>query len=201
MALTRSMLKGMGLTEEQVSAIIDEHVTVTNGLKDQIKDYKDQVEQYKESADQLPTVKKELEDLKKDIETNDWKGKYTKEHEDFEKYKTDIAGKEALAKVRDAYTKLLMECKVGSKHIDSILRVTDFKDMKVKEDGTLEDADALKEKIGTDWSGFITTEDMKGADVNNPPAGSGDPERGTANRAAQLAAKYHENHYGKLKEN
>ena len=32
MALTRAMLKGMGLTEEQVSAIIEEHTNVTSGL-------------------------------------------------------------------------------------------------------------------------------------------------------------------------
>ena len=30
MAVTRNFLKGMGLTEEQVSAIIEEHVSTTN---------------------------------------------------------------------------------------------------------------------------------------------------------------------------
>ena len=51
MALTRAMLKGMGLTEEQISAIIDEHTSVTTALKDQIKEYKEQ-------ADRLPEVQK-----------------------------------------------------------------------------------------------------------------------------------------------
>ena len=36
MSLTRAMLKGMNLTEEQVSAIIDEHTSVTSALKEQI---------------------------------------------------------------------------------------------------------------------------------------------------------------------
>lgn len=188
MALTRAMLKGMGLTDEQVSAIIEEHTSVTSGLKDQIKEYK-------EDAEKLPGVQKELDDLKKDVEENDWKGKYTKEHEDYEKYKTDVADKEKSAKLKSAYTKLLNECKVGEKHIDSILRVTDFKDMKLTDDGSLEGADKLKEQIATDWSGFITSIDTKPAGVETPPAG-GKPDGGSSNRAAELAAKYTGNLYG-----
>lgn len=193
MALTRAMLKGMNLTEEQVSAIIDEHTSVTSALKEQINEFK-------EKAEKLPAVEKELEDLKKDVADNDWKGKYNKEHEQFEAYKTEISAKETASKVQDAYKKLLAECKVGDKHVGSIIRVTDFKDMKLKEDGTLENADALKEKINSDWSGFISTEGTKGADVSTPPAGSGAENGGGSSRAAELAAKYHENLYGKGKE-
>lgn len=193
MALTRAMLKGMGLTDEQVSAIIEEHTSVTSALKEQINEYK-------EEATKLPGVQKELDQLKKDLEDNSqWKAKYDKEHEDFEAYKTDIAAKETTAKLQNAYKKLLTECKVGDKHLDSIIRVTDFKDIKLKDDGTFENADKLKEKIAADWSGFISSEGTKGADVDNPPAGSGDPNGGTTGRAAQLAAKYHDNLYGSNK--
>lgn len=190
MALTRGMLKGMGLTEEQVSAIIDEHTSVTSALKEQITEYK-------EKAEKLLAVEKELEDLKKDVSDNDWKGKYDKEHEDFEAYKTKILAEEEASKVKGAFKKLLAECKVGDKHVDSILRVTDFKDMKLKEDGTLENVDKLKEKITADWSGFILTEGTKGADVDNPPAGGSGGDGGGSSRAAELAAKYHDNLYGK----
>lgn len=194
MALTRGMLKGMGLTEEQVEAIISEHTSITSALKEQVTEFK-------EKAEKLPAVEKELEDLKKDVADNDWKGKYDKEHESFEAYKTEISAKETASKVQDAYKKLLAECKVGDKHVGSILRVTDFKDMKLKEDGTLENVDALKEKITADWSGFISTEGTKGADVDNPPAGGDNNNGGGSSRAAELAAKYHDNMYGKGKEN
>lgn len=193
MALTRAMLKGMGLTDEQVSAIIEEHTSVTSALKEQVKEYK-------EAAEKLPGVQKELDDLKKDVETNDWKGKYNKEHEAYETYKADIANKEKSTKLKDAYKKLLAECKVGDKHVDSILRVTDFKDMKLAEDGTFENADKLKEKINADWSGFISTEETKGADVQTPPGGKGGDGKGSTGRAAELAAKFHDNLYGKTKE-
>ena len=193
MALTRGMLKGMGLTEEQVSAIIEEHTNVTSALKDQIKEYK-------ADAEKLPGVQKELDDLKKDTSASDWEKKYNDEHSAFETYKKDIADKETAAKVKSAYRKLLTECKVGEKHIDSILRVTDFSNMKLSEDGSLEGADKLKETIGSDWSGFISTKETKGSDVDTPPAGNNNPDSGKTGRAAQLAAKYHENLYGKMKE-
>ncbi len=193
MALTRAMLKGMGLTEEQISAIIDEHTSVTTSLKEDIK-------KYKEDAEKLPGIQKELDDLRKDITDKDWEGKFNKEHQDFEKYKSDITAKETLNNVKSAYKKLLAECKVGDKHVDSILRVTDFKDMKLKEDGTLDGADALKEKINADWSGFISTEGTKGADVQTPPESKGGNGNGSTGRAAQLAAKFHDNLYGKTKE-
>lgn len=189
MALTRAMLKGMGLTDEQISAIIEEHTNVTTGLKDQIKTLR-------ESADKLPEVEKELNDLK--TGNDDWKGKYEKEHKAFDDYKKDISDKETLAKVKTAYRKLLKDANVGENHHDSILRVTDFSNIKLNEDGTLADADKLNEAIKKDWSGFISTSGTKGAGAENPPGGS---ENKPTGRAAQLAAQYHDNLYGKVKEN
>ena len=57
MSLTRGMLKGMGLTDEQVSAIIDAHTETVDGLKDSLK-------AAKADADKLKVVQKELDDLK-----------------------------------------------------------------------------------------------------------------------------------------
>lgn len=192
MALTRAFLKGMGLTDEQVGAIIEEHTSVTSALKDQINGYK-------EKADEYDSVKKEFDKLKKDVEDNDWKGKYDKEHADFDAYKKDVANKETNAKIKSAYRKLLTDCKVGDRHIDSILKVTDFSDMKLAEDGTLDNAEKLKEGIGSEWSGFITSTDTKpSGDPEVPPKDDGETKN--TGRAAQLAAKYHENLYGKAKE-
>ena len=193
MALTRAMLKGMGLTEEQVSAIIEEHTNVTSALKEQIKEYK-------ADAEKLPGVQKELDDLKNDTSASDWEKKYNDEHTAFEAYKKDISDKENSEKIRSAYKKLLAECNVGDKHIDSIIRVTDFSGMKLDKDGSLEGVDGLKEKIGSDWSGFISTKETRGADVDNPPGDGGNPDTKKTGRAAELAAKYHDNLYGKVKE-
>lgn len=194
MALTRAMLKGMGLSEEQISAIIDEHTTVTSALKDDIK-------KYKADAEKFADVQKELDDLKeKQTSQNNWEKKYTTEHEAFEKYKKDIADKEVANKIKSAYRKLLTDCKVGDKHIDSILRVTDFSEMKLNDEGILEGLDNLKKQINSDWSGFISTGGVKGAGVEEPPANNGSDGGKKLGRAAELAAKYHDNLYGKIKE-
>ena len=192
MPLTRSMLKGMGLSDEQLSAIIDEHVSVTTALKEEIG-------KLKESAELLPKVQKELEDLKKDVADNDWQNKYNKEHADFEKYKSEIAEEKKLDAVKSAYKGLLSECKIGEKHITAIMKVTDFSKMQLSDDGKLDGVDALKDAINNEWSGFIQIASVKGPEVPNPPSGgSADPE--PKSRASQLAAKYHENLYGKQKE-
>lgn len=191
MALTRKLLQGMGLTEEQIESIITEHTTVTTGLKDKI-------DALQKDSDELVTTKKALEDLQKDVNDNDWKGKYEKEHGDFETYKKDVASKETAGKVKEAYRKLLAECKVSDKCIDSVIRATDFKDMKLTEDGKLDNADKLKEDINSNWSGFITTTEKKPS--GNPATPPGDDGSGVPSKAGQIARKYYEEKYGKIKE-
>lgn len=187
MAVTRSFLKGMGLTDEQVSAIVEAHGATVDGLKAEIT-------KYKEDAEKLPAVQKELDALKEANSKDDWQGKYTKEHEAFEKYKGDVENEKTLAAVKTAYRKLLTDSKVGEKHLDAILRVTDFSKMKLDKDGKLTDADKLTEGIKTEWSGFIGTERTQGADVPTPPAPAN--PNGANPLAAQIAAKFQERRYG-----
>ena len=134
------------------------------------------------------------------IKDNDWKGKYDKEHADFETYKKDVASRETTAKIRSEYKKLLADCKVGEKHVDSILRVTDFSKMKLAEDGKLDGAEDLKKTISSDWSGFITSTGEKPSETPETPPDNNGAESKKTGRAAELAAKYHDNLYGKAKE-
>lgn len=162
MAVSRSWLKGMGLTEEQVNSIIEAHSETVDGLKAER-------DKFKADAEKLASVQKQLEDLQKE----DWKAKYESERKAFADYKTDVANKETLGKVKTAYRQLLKDNNIGEKHIDSIMKVTDFGSMKLGEDGKLTDADKLNESIKSDWSGFVTSTETKGANVDTPPAGSG----------------------------
>lgn len=161
MALTRKLLKGMGLTDEQVDTVIEAHTETVDGLKEQR-------DTYKADADKLKTVQAELDQLKGG---EDWKAKYETEHAAFDTYKKTIAANEQTAKVKEAYKALLLENKVDDKRIDSILRVTDFAEMKLGDDGKLTDAENLSKAIKTDWAGFIVTDGKQGAHVDNPPKG------------------------------
>ena len=185
MGLSRAMLKGMGLTDEQVTAIVEEHTAVLTAIKDER-------DKYKADAEKLPGVQKELDDLKKN--GGDWEKKYNDEHTAFEDYKKNIDNKTKLEAVKSAYKSLLTEAKVGEKHIDSILRVTDFSEMKLDKDGKLTDSDKLTENIKKDWSGFIATQETKGSNPETPPASGGSGERG--GRAKELAKQRYEQLYG-----
>lgn len=188
MALTRAMLKGMGLTEEQVGAIIEEHTSVTTALKEQVKEYK-------EAAEQLPGVQKELDKMKEGDSA--WKEKYEAEHTAFEDYKKDIAGKERSANIRAAYKKLLEDAKLDADYIDTVMEATKFDGIDLDGDGKLKDSEKLSEGIKTKWAKFITTESEKKAEVSNPPANN-PKDSGTNSRAAELAKKFHEAHYGAM---
>lgn len=193
MALSRALLKGMNLTEEQVQAIIDAHRETVDGLKDEAEKLKAESEKYKADAEKLTGVQKELDDLKKS--GGDWQKKFDEEHNAFESYKKDIEEKEAVAKVKEAYKALLKKQNVSEKHLDAVMRVTDFSGLKIKEDGTLENADKLTESIKAEWSDFITTSEKKGASVETPPGNDGGSGR-KPGRAAEIANRYHEGMYG-----
>lgn len=89
MALTRKLMKGMGLTDEQVDTIIEAHTDTVDGLKADVS-------KYKADAEKLPGVQKQLEDLKA-AGDGGYKEKYEKEHSDFEAYKSGITAKESKA--------------------------------------------------------------------------------------------------------
>ena len=167
MALTRKALKAMGLTDEQVDSIVEMHTETVEALKEQR-------DQYREDAEKLQEVQTEYDQLKAEVKENDGKNpfevKYNALKEDFEKYKADTAEKETARQTKEAYKELLKSAGISEKRIDSVLRVTDLKALKLDSEGKLEDADKLTDSIKTEWSDFIQTEGAKGADVPNPPA-------------------------------
>ena len=159
MAFARSFLESVGLTKEQVSAVMEEHVAVTDGLKKER-------DTYKAEAEKVPGLE---EKLKAHADNEDYKTKYEQEHTAFESYKAKAAQEAESAKVSAAYRKLLTEEKISEKRLDAILRVTDLSAMKLTKDGTLEGEAKLRESIKTDWAEFITKKEERGAGVDNPP--------------------------------
>ena len=169
MALTRKFLEGMGLTAEQVEAIIEEHVAVKSALEKRVSEAEDSAKDYDSLKKENEKLQKLVDDSAKDDDS--WKSKFEKEHSDFEKFKKDIEGEKTKAAITKAYEKLLADAGVGEKHIKSILGVTDMSEMKLNEDGSLVDADKLTESITDKWSGFIpeSTSTGTGAKIGNPP--------------------------------
>ena len=92
---------------------------------------------------------------------------------ELEDYKAEVKAQATAQQIKDAYTQLLKDNNVGEKHINSILGVTKFGDMKLDKDGKLEGADKLTEAIKEQWGGFIVEKKTTGAGVSTPPSGSG----------------------------
>ena len=164
MALTRKLLKGMGLTDEQVDTIIEAHTDTVDGLKGEIT-------RYRTDAESLPELKKKLEKAEADLEAagkDSWKVKYDALKEDFEGFKTAQTQKETKAAKETAYRELLKNAGVSEKRIDAVIRVTDLEKMEL-EDGRLKDADQLSETIKTEWADFIGTTITTGAPTQTPP--------------------------------
>ena len=191
MAFSRSFLKTMGLTDEQVTAIMEEHVSVVDALKKQRDEYKADVDKYKADAEKLSEIQKQLDEAKG---KEDYKAKYDKEHEDFEAYKGQVAKEAEEAKVKAAYRKLLTDEKINEKRLDAVIRLTDFSGMKLDKDGNLENAEQLKKAINTEWGEYKTVTKTRGADVSTPP----DVDNGGKgmSRARQLTNSYFAQKYG-----
>lgn len=162
MALTRKLLKGMGLNEEQIDSIIDAHLDTVDGLK---KD----IENYKGDAEKLPGVQKELNDLKA-AGDGGYKEKYEKEKKAFEDFKTAQTEKETRAAKEKAYTEFLKTIGVSEKRIPSIIKVTDLNSVELEGDKVKDADNKLSESVKTEWADFIEVSDTSGADTNTPPA-------------------------------
>lgn len=173
MALTRPMLKGMNLTEEQVTAIIDAHMESVDALKKQR-------DTYKEAAEKLPGVQKELNDLKSG---KDWKAEFDKEHKAFEDYKAEVAGKEVLGAKQAAFRKLLTAENIPEKFHDRIVKMTDFDGMELDGD-KFKDESAQRDGIKSEWGEYVATTTTKGDNPETPPAGGN-----TMTKAEILAIK------------
>lgn len=162
MSLTRKLLKGMGLTDEQIDTVIDAHTETVDGLKEQIS-------KFRADAGKLEDVQKELNDLKGG---KDWKAEYDKLDKSFRDYKSEIASKETLAAKQKAFRDLLTAENIPAKYHDKIVKMTDLSAAEI-EDGAFKDEKSLRSGIKAEWSDFIPATEIKGADTATPPANNG----------------------------
>lgn len=164
MALTRKLLKGMGLTDEQVETIIEAHTETVDGLKEQVNTYKT-------DAAKVPGLEKKLREAE-NSGGEDWKAKYEKEHSDFEAFKSDAAAKETAAANERLFRAELTALGITGKRADQIVKATNLADFEVK-DGAYADAAKVQQAIRDDWSEFVPTTTPGKAKVDTPPANTG----------------------------
>jgi hypothetical protein len=162
---SRSFLKSIGLTDEQVTAVMDEHVSVTDALKQQR-------DAFKADAEKVPALNQQIAALEAE---KGYKKKYEDEHKDFEAYKSAQTAKETKTAKTSAYKALLIESGISEKYADKILKLTDLEAIELDESGKIKDADTHKQTVQTEYAEFVETKTERGASVATPPAKSGSP--------------------------
>ena len=166
MALTRKLLKGMGLTDEQVDTIIEAHTDTVDGLKADVS-------KYKTDAEKLSDVQKELDDLKAKGDDG-WKEKHDKLKGEFDKYKGDVEAKETKAKANNAVRSYLESKSITGDNLDLAMMACESIIASAELDGEkLKDTTALDTLVDGKFKRLVTHTTTKGANTANPPANNG----------------------------
>lgn len=164
MALTRNFLKSMGLTDEQVNAIIENHTETIEGLKNERDAYKLKADRADELDQQLTAANEKLANS----------GDAARVQQEFDDYKAAVEAEKNTAKKRAAMDVLLRD-QVGIKRDSARKLIIDAMDMTPYElendqiKGSETVAEALK-KTHAEW---ISESETKGVPPANPPAGGG----------------------------
>lgn len=165
MALTRTFLKSMGLTDEQVGAIIENHTETVEGLKKERDGFK------AEAA--------KVEGLTKDLkEANDKlakSGDAAKVQQEFDDYKAGIEAEKTAAKKRSALD-LLLKDKVGIARDSArglILSAMKMDGYELDEKGQIKDESSVVDALKKEHAEWISTKDEKGVPPATPPSGGG----------------------------
>ena len=163
MALTRKLLKGMGLTDEQVDTIIEAHTDTVDGLKADVS-------KYKSDAEKLAGVEKELNDLKA-MGDGGYKEKYEKEHKAFEDYKADITAKESKAAKEKAVRAYFESKNITGANLDLAMRGCGEEMAALEMDGEkIKDTQILDALVDGTYKGLVSNTQVKGSNPANPPA-------------------------------
>ena len=165
MALSRKLLKGMGLTDEQVDTIIEAHTDTVDGLKADVS-------KYKTDAEKLSDVQKELDELKAKGDDG-WKEKYDNLKGEFDKYKTDVQEKETHNKKVEAYKAILKDANLSEKGIEKAVKYAEWDKIELGEDGKLKGANDHIKAVREEWAEYVTTTTTTGAKTSTPPANNG----------------------------
>lgn len=179
MALTRKMLKGMGLTEEQADTIIEAHTETVDGLKEQLK----AAENKAKTADDL---QKELDGLKANGGP-DYKAKYEKEHSDFEAFKSEVTAKETKAAKEKAARAYFEAKNITGNNLAIALRGAkdEISGIELDDKGGIKDSKALDALVDGEFASLVVKSSARGVATATPP---GSKSGGSSMTKAEILA-------------
>lgn len=170
MSLTRKLLKGMGLTDEQVDTIIDAHRETVDGLKDQLETAQD-------GAKDLDGLRKQLEQAQADLaaaKKDGWEDKYNGVKKEFDEYKAGITAKETKAAKERAVRAYFEGKSITGDNLEIAMRGSGAEIDAVELDGDkIKDPSALDALVKGAFAKLVTATTVKGAQTATPPTNTG----------------------------
>ena len=172
MAFTRKFLSALGIEADKIDEIINAHVEVVEGLKEERDGFKKDAEKLADVQRQLNEANDKLAKHGEDGETVA-KSDYENLKKEYDDYKTAQTAKETNQAKERALRAMYKALGIPEKRVDAIMKVTSLDDYDLDEDGKLKDADKHSENAKTEWAEFIPTTVTKGAQTATPPANNG----------------------------
>lgn len=183
MGFTRKFLSAMGIEADKVDEIINAHIEVVDGLKEER-------DNFKKDAEKLADVEKELTKAKEKLAKNGdgetvSKEDYDKLKQEYDDYKADITAKNTRTEKENAFRELLKSVGVSEKRFNAIIKVSDIDGLELDKDGKIKDAEKHTENVKSEWADFIETTTTQGAKTAKPPANNG---KGTGKTKEEILA-------------
>ena len=167
--LSRRFLATLGIEQDKIDEIIQQHTESIDGIKTERDTYKKDAEKLVKVQEELDKATETLKDFNKD---NTFKVKYDALKEEFDQYKADISSKETRDKKQSAFVEVLKSAGISEKRIPSILKVSKdtIDGIDFSEDGKVKNVEELTNTLKTEWSDFIVTTKETGTNISNPPS-------------------------------
>lgn len=154
MALTRKMLKAMGIEDDKIDQIIEAHAETVDGLKADVS-------KYKGDAEKLPDVQKELDELKAKGDDG-WKEKHDSVKREFDEYKADIANKAAKAEKETAVRAYFESKNIKGANLNIAMRSSASEiDAVELVSGKIKDTSALDALVAGDYAGLVSNNTVR----------------------------------------
>lgn len=178
MALSRTFLEGLGLTEGQVEAIVEGNAESLKGLKEQINGLKAEVEKYRADAEKLAATQQELDELKASASEETKKSEEREKdldalRKEYDAYKAEQEGKETTARKTAAYRALLGSMNMSEKGIAKASKYFDLSKIELTKEGKIKDEEAIRTATREEWGEYLPEVSEVKNEVATPPANTG----------------------------
>ena len=163
MALTRKMLKAMGIEEDKIDQIIEAHSETVDALKSERDNLKEKAEQFDKAQLELDQLKKATKDG----------GDYDKLKREYEDFKAKVQERETKVAKQAALTKIAKDAGLSEAGVAKAVKYTDLSSIELDENGEAKEAKNLIKSLRNEWSEHIVKTETKGAETPTPPSGGG----------------------------